>query len=474
MPGRNPGNRGLHDTGNEAGSAAELSSHHAIKKGLEQKVIAPAGIPQYLFPSLMVLVLFFTSEVKANDLLRTTTGAAALGSGGVSLLATDPLTAMSNNPALLVGQNRSFQVGGHAVLVDADFRSSLGESDAADRGPGLIPEAAFAMPVPDSRITLGALVMLRSALRAEFDFTDPPGTLNVSYKRQRHLSEYVVLEAAVGVGFEISDQLYIGANLGVLYNRNTLQAPYIFQTHPVLTGLKVLVDLEADDLAATAKVGARYKITENVDISLSFSAQTEFESRGKLYGNLSELGLGIQPDFNYRAVVKTATPATFSSALAWSVTEKLTAGLQVDWIYWSAAFDRLPLTLTKGSNGELNDFLASTSIRDTAPLNWDDQIGFAFGISYEIQPATNLRVGLGFDDVPVPESTFTPMTGAILDRSVSLGLSKQEASGHQLDVGYRYSQGSDLRVRQSQLAGGEYTNSRLGLALHTLFFSYRF
>ncbi|MCB1669979.1 MAG: hypothetical protein KDI29_02575, partial [Pseudomonadales bacterium] len=42
-----------------------------------------------------------SSPVLANDLLRTTSGAAALGSGGVSLLATDPLAAMSNNPALL-------------------------------------------------------------------------------------------------------------------------------------------------------------------------------------------------------------------------------------------------------------------------------------------------------------------------------------------------------------------------------------
>ncbi len=422
---------------------------------------------------ILLLAAAWVSGTAGNDLYRTAGGARSVSSGGIALLAGDPLSAMSNNPALLTGQTAELQFSGQALVVDADFQSSLGETDTAERGPGLLPEIAFVRPLKGTDVTLGGLFMLRSALRAEFDFEDPPGNSGVSYGNQRHLSEYVVLEGSAGVGWQLSPRLSIGASLGMLYNRNILQAPFIFQSHPMLTGLKVLVDLEADDFALTGRIGASYKLSSALDLSISYSAESDFDSQGDLSGNLSQLGLGIAPEFFYNAEVRTATPATLSTALSWSVNSRLAAAVQLDWIAWSNAFDSLRLEFTKGSNEQLNEFLAGESILDVVPLDWRDQLSIQLGVTYQVAADLTVRAGLGFDDVPVPEHTFTPLTGAIMDRSLSLGITSNFAKG-ELDIGYRFSNGSEFTVGQTGLAGGEYAGSRLKLKLHSLIMSYSF
>lgn len=170
-----------------------------------------------------------------------------MGMANISGLADDSLASISATPAFLSGQEKSVQASLQTIWVDSEFTTSLGERASADNGPGLIPDIGFVIPLESDNWTLGGGVTVHSGMLASFDFTDTPGTLGVTYGRQTHESQYSVVNASLALAYQLNDNLSLGAQMGLAYNRNQLLALYIFQSHPALAGLKVLVDLERLD-----------------------------------------------------------------------------------------------------------------------------------------------------------------------------------------------------------------------------------
>lgn len=416
---------------------------------------------------LISAVLILSSmSLPASDLVRLGAGARALGMSGISGLARDPLAALTANPAFLTSQPSSIQAGITTILADSSFSNALTANAEADAGPGFIPDLAAVWSPEDSRFTLGLGVAAQSALKAAFRFKDPPGILGVSYGEQPHKAEYIVVRASAMFAYALNDRLSAGASLGLAWNRNRLKAPYIFQSHPVLGGLKVLVSLDTDDLDMTATLGLDYQVSERLALYLSYALETGFEASGDLKGNLSGLGLGIAPEFNYDAAVSTAMPRTVSGGLVVQASDTLDLGLQLDWINWARSFDTLPLRLQNGSNPALNGLLGMDSIDDTAPLDWCDQYVIHLGGEYRYSQRLSLRAGYEYGTVPVPVATMTPMTGAILNHAMSIGLGYR-LDDIELDLAYRWSINNRVDVNDSLLLGGEYDNTSLTVGLHT-------
>lgn len=404
-------------------------------------------------------------------MIRLGGSAKAQGSAGVAGLAADAISAFNNNPAFLKSAGNSQQMSLSALFVDSNLTTSIGESSDADRGPGVIPELAFSKQAGDPRLTLGAGVVVQSALQADFEFVDPPSDTGISYGRQRHRSEFVVAKMMGGAAFQINQRLTIGASLGLAYNRNRLRAPYTFQSNPDLAGAKVLVDLDSDGFAAIMTVGADYSINDAFSVSLAFTPKVDFAARGELTGNLRETGLGFAENFEYDARVSTALPASLTGGATLQMSEKLRLGLQWDWIDWESAFDELPLSLSSGNNQQLNGLLGTDRIRDTAPLNWRSQHIVHVGGDYQINQRVQLRGGYEYSNIPVPSSTATPMTAAILERAFTTGLGIELDRGF-LDFSYRFSTGDDFNVNRSQLLGGEYSGTQQSLSLHSFSVTY--
>jgi len=430
-----------------------------------------SGTAAVLLGSL--LCLSTVAPLQASDLVRLSGSAANEGAGGLIALDPNPQTALLSNPALLTGMadGQNFTVS--TLGVNSDFTSKLGEVAAADPGPGVLPELGIKGTLGQGDWSWGAGFVVQSALRADFNFQDPPGTGGVSYGVQQHLSEWVVAQLGGALSYRVSDRLSAGLSLGLAYNRNRLDAPYIFQSHPLLTGSKVLVDLEVDDVALTSALGLTYQGNDSLELQLAYSRRTDFSADGDLSGNLGQLGLGIEETFRYRANVETALPAVLVAGATWQVSDRLTLGAQWDRIFWKDSFDTLPIRLTAGSNAELNAFLGADSIVDVAPLDWRDQDNFHLGGEYLLVGGGKFRLGYESSEAPVPGRTFTPMTGAILDRAFTAGL-QFRLGRRDIDVAYRFADGDDLLVVDSALAGGEYDNTRQSLALHTLVISVPF
>jgi long-subunit fatty acid transport protein len=235
----------------------------------------------------------------------------------------------------------------------------------------------------------------------------------------------------------------------------------------------VLVDLGADGISPSFALGLDYRLDDVTSFNLAWGMENSFSSDGDLSGNLARLGLGIQEDFHYQAEVATGLPAYLTVGLTRRFSPEFRGGLQVDWINWKETFRNLPIHLAEGSNKDLNAFLGSTGIEDIAPLDWDNQILLHLGGEY-LMNGRKLRFGYEHSDVPVPTSTFTPMTGAIFRHAFMAGTEWQTASTV-IDLFYRFStSGGATRVSNSVLLGGEHNNQALELDLHTVGLSFSF
>ena len=421
------------------------------------------------FPLIALFIstlISFSPNLFATDLIRLSADPQARGSGDITGFSDSPLSAISANPAILGRLDDRVDLALNAVYVDSQFTTKLGSTVDADKGPGIVPEFAIKRDIADSNWSWGAGLVVQSAMEADFYFIDPPGTGGVSYGPQTHRSSYSVIKGSGALSYAVNDKLTVGFSLGILQNRNQLEAPYIFQSHPVLAGLKVLVDLDVDDIAFNGNIGLEYQLSETVRFSLAYSAEADFNAEGDVSGNLGQLGLGIQETFSYQARVETGLPATLSAGLLWQATDRLTVGAQFDRVGWGSRFASLPITLTQGTNNDLNTFLDSTSIVDVAPLAWDDQDTVHLGIEYLMPAGRVLRLGVDGSHVPVPTSTMTPLTGAILERGFSAGTTFP-VNGTAVDVYYRYSGGDNVSIIDSQLAGDEYDNTNMALKIHS-------
>ena len=428
---------------------------------------------------LLALILYSTAD--ANGILRNGVGARAMGVGGAVVASPEgPLDSMVINPAgltLLDAPTVDLSVTG--VTAHGTFTNRANSDGDLSNDPGFIPDGAFGVRL--GPVTLGLAVTTLSGLVADWDYIDTPGGVGgVSYGRQEHRSRIFVLRSALGAGYQITPDLSIGATAGMMYNENSLTAPYIFQNQPQLRGLKTLLDLETRGFGWNASAGILYRPHRDVQLGLSYTSPTRIDTFGEASGNagvqLAALGLGAaRPDFRYDAEVHTHLPQVVSGGVSWNVVPRWRLNLQVDWIDWGESFDTLPIKLTNGNNSDINGVVGSDTIKENPPLKWEDRFVYRVGVEYAVLDALTLRLGYAYGKSPVPDETLTPLTGVIMEHTVAAGAGYRW-NRFRIDLGYQYDIPTSRHVGQSRLLSGEYSDSRTEVGIHSvgLTGSYRF
>ena len=311
-------------------------------------------------------------------------------------------------------------------------------------------------------------------LRAPWRYRDAPGGADgrTSYGVQPHESEILLLRSALGVSWDIMPTLSLGANIGLLYNENRLRAPYVFQSQPTLRTAKVLLDLDTDGFGWNAEAGLRWRPIPAVALSLRYTSRSQVETYGRASGNagvqFANLGLGgARPDFDYDATVTNAFPQQVSTGIAWQAARRTTLSAQFDWINWSGAFDSLGVRLRDGNNTDLNALLGSDRLNDAIPLHWRDGFVGRFGVEQELDAHWTLRAGYAFGNNPVPAGTLTPLTAAINEHTLTAGVGYRRGR-YTIDAAYQWAIPATGRVRESDLAAGEYSDSTTRVSIQWL------
>lgn len=349
-----------------------------------------------------------------------------------------------------------------------------------DSSPNGLPEAALSIPLGDSPVTLGLSFVPDSIMLADWNFMDPPGGLGgtTSYGQRVHNSEIIVLRTALGAGVRFNPKLSLGASIGLIYNQNTLNTPYNFQnlqpsSDAIYNGAKTLLDLNTSGFGWNAQVGLLYRPTTNLQFGISYKSPTTIYSTGSASGDAStQFGNPMGTDtFHYDANIRNVFPQDVSIGTSWKFHPQWRAAVQLDWINWGNAFRTLPVGLHNGTGPATG--VLGPNVQDNVPLNWSDEWVYRVGLEYDVTDNLSLRAGYSYGNSPVPNSTLTPMTAAIMEHTVTAGAGYRWGRW-QFDLAYQYDLPVTRSVGTSGLLTGEYSNSSTTVSVHTIAVTTRF
>ena len=438
-----------------------------------QKIQKSRSAPLITF----VLLFLFSSNalLHGNGIYRNGIGARAISIGGANAASPESaLEAMAANPAALATlRNPELALGLTAAFAEGRFINRSNETSRLSTA-GLLPDFAFSLPLNSDRFTLGISVIPEAVSAARWHYNDLPGGANgkTSYGFQEQHSEIFLLRSALGAGISLSEKLFFGLSLGLEYNENTLEAPFVFQSQPALKKIKTLLDLDTSGIGWNGQFGFLFRPTENLQIGLTYKTPTTISTFGDASGNASaqfkSLGLsGARPDFHYRAKVENHFPQIATIGLAWFTHPRWQFFSQVDWVNWRNAFDDLHVKLKNGNNSDINGIVGANSLEDVVPLHWQDCFIYRFGVEVTATKNLLLRAGYSYGTSPVPNETLTPLTAAISEHSLAFGLG-YHFKKYQFDLGYQWDLPAAQTVKRSVLQTGEYNNSHVELGAHWL------
>jgi long-chain fatty acid transport protein len=391
--------------------------------------------------------------------------------------AKSPLEAMGDNPAGLGFLTaKEFDLGGIGASAYGHFSKPSGDSSGdLDEMPEALPEAAFGMPLGKLPVSIGASFIPQAMLFGNWSYLDPTNSGGTSYGHQTDKSEILVLRSALGVGVRVCPQLSLGLSVGLVYNQNELDTPYVFQdvqpaTAPALDGAKTLLDLRTAGWGWNAQVGMIYRPITNLQFGLAYQTRYTVYSTGTANGNAyaqfdttpGNPGTG----FTYNAEVDNKFPDQVSFGTSWRFLPNWRVAGEIDWIDWSQAFNSLPVKLSGGSGAVVNTFGPSgATFSDNIPLNWRNEFVYRAGLEYAITENLSLRAGYSYGQTPVPDSTLTPMTAAIMENTITAGIGYHWRAC-EFDLAYQYDLPVTHHVQNSALLDGEYSNSSTQVAIN--------
>lgn len=417
----------------------------------------------------------------AQDFYWSTVSPRSLSMGGVYVPSRGSIAdALATNPAGLTSMgNPTAEIVVSSIFARGSFSNAVNNRSPMTQSPGVVPIAAIAAPLGRSRFHLAAGVVPELSAVSEWRYADAPGVAGASYGSPRQKSSITAVRIAGALGVRVSDRIDIGASVGRVYNSNRLDAPYIFQRHPALQGLKTLLDLKTAGFGWNFSIGVLAHVNRKFQLGLAAKSATVIQSTGSANGNLDRqfaaLGLNLQPDFRYDAQVRNELPRSLVSHFAYQATPRLLLASQMTWVNWKRSFVTLPVALSNGSNLGINTLLGSSSLNDAVPLQWKDRYSQHAGFEWALLENVKFRGGYSHAGNPVPASTLSPLTAAILRQQLTAGLGwhRHRVSS---DLAYSYGFTASASNGRSALLSGEYANSvvRAGIQALTLGTSFTF
>jgi len=330
------------------------------------------------------------------------------------------------NPASIARSGRELYVGAHGLLIDSDVDNAnsriiypggvnlpiQGQNHNIDPiESGVVPNAAFAMPVGD-RFAIGI------ATQAPYNFTTKYN--DGSFARyDALLSELRSVNVGVVGAMRVTDWLDVGVGFDAQYVDATLTSA-LPNLSPLLPDGRN--SLEGDGWDYGWNVGAQAH-AGRWDFGLSYRSEIEHELKGDV--NIS----GLLAPLPSAANVSTGGTASFntpwyaSASVRYAITDKLTLNAQVNRIGWSE-FDAIRVAYTGGG--------------DTIVQDYKDVTTGAIGFDYVANDRVTFRGGVGYDPTPTRDTERTariPDADRIL---VSGGVSVKATPAITIDTGLTY------------------------------------
>ncbi|MBN1971410.1 MAG: outer membrane protein transport protein [Candidatus Delongbacteria bacterium] len=193
--------------------------------------------------------------------------------------------------------------------------------------------------------------------------------------------------------------------------------------------------------------------------------------------NLTNMGVDMTKGMvaDYDAEVEMAWPQQFDFSLQYKPMMNTTVFANFKWLDWESAMDKFTMTMTKGSNDNINLLMGSDEVKLQMPLEWKSQFVFGLGVEQKFNEMFSGRVGYNYGNNPIPKETLIPIFPAIVEHHITLGAGINITENLGLDFSYEYVIENEEEVNKSDIAT-EYNDSESSLGENLLFFglNYKF
>lgn len=402
----------------------------------------------FLIPSVAFGFIDYTRLIGYN--------AAALGRGGTDVAIATLPSSLNINPAGLV-QLEGFQFEStlgliHPTEVRFDYNGWEGERyRAKDKDEVLFdPALSLGYHPQGEKWAVGLSIAAPDALATDYTFHSKYfGTVN-SY------SEYLHLRGGLGVAYQLTPQLSVGARLDYNWQTFDLRLPL---------GIAYLDLGQCDAFGFSAGLGILYKL-DNLSFGFAWSSRTAMSDLKsdpeagyvKMYdpatGNINTISrLDVKlKDF--------ASPHVFAWGIAYRPIKPLRISADLKYILWSDTWK----TMKVRYSGPGADALPATAI--DVPMNVKDQTPVGVGMEFFATENLTLSSGYHYGDNATPENNLFPQAPSTIEHSWTLGIRYQL---RQLDIAlaYIHSEGEDLQA-SSQHAVDVAVEPQLGLPIGAL------
>ena len=347
---------------------------------------------------------------------------------GGAAVAEDASTIFFNPAGMSRLSGKQIVVAGHLIMPSAKF-SGTGASGAnmgGDAGgPAFVPNAYFSMEMkPDLKVGVG--VNAPFGLQTDYD----PAWVGRYHAIKSKLE---AININPSVAYQVNDALSIGA--GIDYQQVSGELSYFDD----VLGTAVV---EGTDDGWGYNLGVLYNLDASTRVGVAYRSAISYT----LEGTVTTTSL---PFANTPATLEIELPDTLSLSGFHQLNDKWDVMADISWTGWSS-FKQVKVVNNSGA-------VVSNTIE-----NWQDTVRVSVGTTHHYNEQWLARVGLAYDQSPVPDAYRTPRIPDNDRTWLALGGQYKSSAASKIDFGYAHLFVADSTVNTANpspaLVGG-YKNS---------------
>lgn len=356
--------------------------------------------------------------------------------GGADVAVSRDAFAANNNPAGLTqidGQMAEFQ---NAIWESryrhtdsfGNYRKGLANSI------GSYVNGAYARRFDNSPYAAGVAFVVQGGQGAAYR-----GLNNQFGGRDDATALFTIIKVAPAFAWKASEQLSLGATLGINYLSAT-QELFPNTSAPPSAGLPQgfsgIRFKGASGINFNYKLGLQYRPAPTVSIGVTYGTQTSVPLKdGTLRINFSDPsfgGLGVVRYDNAK-LTGMRLPEELALGIAFRPTDRMLISVQDKWYNWSQALNKLTLTATDPRNPG-----APPTLIIPSALDFYDQHVVAIGMAYDYDADNILLAGVNHGSRPTTDANLLPEFAPIQARHYTFGIRHRIDKGWYSGLGFEY------------------------------------
>ena len=384
-------------------------------------------------------------------------------------------SALFTNPAALVGfDSPELQIGAHYIAPDSKFRNNgtttigmttqgiSGKSDDA----AVVPNLYYSHPVDDSWI-LGLGVSVPFGLTTEWG-DQWVGRYIADYSKIEDINVQPTLvykvndQLSFGVGFDIANvsaELTNAVDMGLVF-LNAVQSgsiPAAVLPAGLLNSVQADIGgsnfdgsfkVKGDGMGYGFNVGMLYRFDEQTRLGIHYRSEVDVDLEGDntfVVGALEPFLGSVFP--NGKADVDLKLPSTTNISLFHQIDDAWAVMADVQYTTWSS-FDYLSI-----------QYRQPTPPVTVVPELWEDVWRYAVGANYQATDALKLRMGVSYEETPVPSPAYRSPRIPDADRIwFSLGMEYAFSDSIRMNAGLAYITVDDPEIDNDTHSAGQHLN----------------